>query len=397
MRKIYYSLFISWLHVYIYVITTGRIWLGVPASSSLIRCVRMSESFDDASSSLNEDSRFLHSFSYAMRLWDSVDETEEASTGQSLSFSSLDTIQHGLLEVVEEGLITSRSKSAITHYGRSVQSVTRLLYEVGRWMQGSRSPRSFKIDSMFSQIQIISLVYLQKFFAKRRQKFWLLGAIFLLWVFIFLGLLSRSILGCRIPGHETPVRLSCVSRFWYAALRIAIIIMADLSRRSSTFCGVSAANCHPHHNLTFVFRCPADCRGTISSSPETVGDKGYNYRSMVAGGPITAAGINISIYRGDSFICGAAIHAGILRNSDGGGGVVSLVGEHNDFPAVDANGILSLNFTPSFPVSFTFVEDASRASAQCRDPRWRLVLVTVLFTVTVSTFTTSPSAFFGSS
>ena len=127
-----------------------------------------------------------------------------------------------------------------------------------------------------------------------------------------------------------------------------------------------------------------------------MGDKTYNYRNMVVGGPITTAGANISIYRGDSFICGAAIHAGILSNSDGGGGVVSLVGENHGFPAIDANGILSLNFTPSFPVSFTFLEDPSGASIQCRDPRWRLVLITVLFTVTVSIFTNSPSAFFGS-
>ena len=176
----------------------------------------------------------------------------------------------------------------------------------------------------------------------------------------------------------------------------ALPVLADLSRRSSTLCGVDAANCHPSRNSTFAFRCPADCRGTIISSPETVGDKVYNYRSMVIGGPITAAGEKMSIYRGDSFICGAAIHAGILSNSDGGGGVVSLAGEHHDFPAIDANGIQSLNFTPSFPASFTFLEDASGASAQCQDPRWSLVLITMFFTVTVSIFTTSPSAFFGS-
>ena len=192
------------------------------------------------------------------------------------------------------------------------------------------------------------------------------------------GCLAFRFIGMRL--FELP------SSFW----------LISLFRRSSTFCGVDAANCHLSGNLTFAFRCPADCRGTIISSPETVGDKAYNYRSMVVGGSIKAAGTDISIYRGDSFICGAAIHAGILGNSDGGSGVVSLVGEHHDFPATDANGILSLNFTPSFPVSFNFLGDGSGASAQCRDPRWRLVLITVLFTVTVSIFTTSPSAFFGS-
>ena len=103
-----------------------------------------------------------------------------------------------------------------------------------------------------------------------------------------------------------------------------------------------------------------------------------------------------SIYRGDSFICGAAIHAGILSNRYGGSGIVSQVGEHRDFRAVEANGISSLNFTPSFPLSFTFLDNANTSSPQCKDPRWRLVAITMVFTVAISLFTTSPSAFFGS-
>lgn len=173
-------------------------------------------------------------------------------------------------------------------------------------------------------------------------------------------------------------------------------MLADFLRRSSTFCGVDASNCRPFHNVTFAFRCPADCRGTIISSPETIGDKEYNYRSIVVGGSTIAANSSLQVYRGDSFVCGAAIHAGIFSNQDGGSGVVSLVGEHQNFQAIDANGISSLNFTPSFPLSFAFLKDVGGNTAQCNDPRWRLLVITLLFTVTVSIFTTSPSIFFGS-
>ena len=175
-----------------------------------------------------------------------------------------------------------------------------------------------------------------------------------------------------------------------------MVALADSLRRSSTFCGVDAFNCRPFYNVSFAFRCPADCGGTIISSPETIGDKEYNYRSLVVGGSTTAADLNLPIYRGDSFICAAAIHAGIFSDSAGGSGVVSLVGEHNGFPAIDANGISSLNFTPSFPLSFAFLKETRGNTAQCSDPRWSLFIVTVLFTVTVSVFTTSPSTFFGS-
>ncbi len=174
-------------------------------------------------------------------------------------------------------------------------------------------------------------------------------------------------------------------------------MQTDFLRRSSTFCGVDASNCRPFYNVTFVFRCSADCRGTIISSSKTIGDKEYNYRSIVVGGSTTAANSSLPIYRGDSFICEAAIHAGIFNNHDGGSDVVSLIEEHNDFPAIEANGISSLNFTPSFPLSFAFLNDASGNTALCNDPRWRLLVITVLFTVTVSIFTTSPSVFFDSS
>lgn len=129
-------------------------------------------------------------------------------------------------------------------------------------------------------------------------------------------------------------------------------------------------------------------------SPETIGNKEYNYRSMVVGGPKIAENRSLSIYRGDSFICGAAIHAGIFSSYHGGSGVVSLVGEHNDFSSVDANGISSLNFTPSFPLSFTFLREIDRNTAQCNDPRWELLIITVVFTIIVSILTTSPSVFF---
>jgi hypothetical protein len=130
-------------------------------------------------------------------------------------------------------------------------------------------------------------------------------------------------------------------------------------------------------------------------TPETIGDIEYNYRNMVVGGSKSADNRSLSIYRGDSHICGAAIHAGIFSNYGGGSGVVSLVGEQNEFPSVDANGISSLNFTPSFPLSFIFLRENNGTTAQCNDPRWKLLIITIIFTITVSIFTTSSAVFFG--
>ena len=166
-------------------------------------------------------------------------------------------------------------------------------------------------------------------------------------------------------------------------------------RRGTVDCGLNGSACRPFHDITFGFRCPADCRDVKIYSPETIGDIEYNYRSIVVGGSAASDDESSPVYRGDSFICAAAIHAGITNNYRGGSGVVSLIGERNNFQASEANGILSLNFTPTFPLSFTFSKESGGNTLLCRDPRWILLFITVTFTVTISMLTTTPSVFFG--
>jgi LCCL domain len=78
------------------------------------------------------------------------------------------------------------------------------------------------------------------------------------------------------------------------------------------------------------------------------------------------------MYRGDSFLCGAAIHAGIVRDQRGGCGIVSLLGENSDFRGLKMNGMESVGFNSSFPLSFSLDQgdsSAQRALSQCSDPR----------------------------
>jgi hypothetical protein len=117
---------------------------------------------------------------------------------------------------------------------------------------------------------------------------------------------------------------------------------------------------------------------------------------LVVGGTPNASESRESVYRGDSFICGAAIHAGILKDSRGGCGVLSLIGEQSSYGSAMKNGILSVGFNSSFPMSFDFDQSDSvlRASEKCRDPRWDLLILSTIFTSIFSIFTTSPVSFF---
>ena len=145
-----------------------------------------------------------------------------------------------------------------------------------------------------------------------------------------------------------------------------------------------------------AFRCPSGCKAVNILNPRTIGAEEINYRSLVVGGPAGLDTANV-VYRGDSFICGAAIHAGVIEDQRGGCGILSLLGERRNFPSVERNGIQSVAFNSSFPLSFTFDQESSIHSSpsQCSDPRWRLLGVSVVFTFVLSMTTTSPALFFG--
>ena len=179
----------------------------------------------------------------------------------------------------------------------------------------------------------------------------------------------------------------------------SLVPMANPTRPNSIACGLNGQECEPFTNRTFAFRCPATCGDFTISTPETIGDQKIKYRNIAIGGPLEVNDTSIPIYCGDSFICGAAIHAGLIDNQYGGAGTVSLIGEQRNFPSVQSNGILSIRFDSSFPLAFTFLEGGQAivsSGGRCQDPRWTLLAISVLFSSFLSICTTSPAVFFGS-
>lgn len=132
-------------------------------------------------------------------------------------------------------------------------------------------------------------------------------------------------------------------------------------------------------------------------NPYTIGNASIVYQPLIVGGAPEGSDGNDMIYRGDSFICGAAIQAGVLRDTSGGCGVVKLIGEKTSYGATSRNGLSSVGFNSSFPMSFDFdrSEQVRSDSAQCTDPRWGLLALSTIFTALFSLFTTHPATFFG--
>lgn len=163
-------------------------------------------------------------------------------------------------------------------------------------------------------------------------------------------------------------------------------------RRRGNDCGINGDSCRPFDNFAYPFRCPASCSHEQVFEPYAIGNKTLEYQSLVVGGPPAGSdSVADAVYRGDSFVCSAAIHAGYLSDKQGGCGVLRLIGNHKDFPSSDRNHVKSVEFNSWFPLSFQFAEGKA---ANCRDLRWQILAVTLTFSIVLSLFVTSPAIFF---
>ncbi|KAK8209180.1 hypothetical protein M8818_003875 [Zalaria obscura] len=256
--------------------------------------------------------------------------------------------------------------------------IKRVSGAVVTWVKGPQPPRIYKIEPLFPQIQHAPLKLLDRYAPKRAQRAGLLLAIYFFWLLAFSLIQWKSSFASDIEGYGSPVRLNCGDTYW----------------GKGNDCGVNGDQCRPFSNHSMAFRCPANCIKTHVLNPHAVGDQEVVYKPLVIGGPTNGSDpIGSAYYRGDSFICGSAIHAGFVNNKQGGCGVLTLLGEQKDYQASKRHGIGSVAFDSYFPQTFAF-EDGTQA--QCRDLRWPLLAISIIFTATLSLFTTSPAVFFWS-
>lgn len=127
--------------------------------------------------------------------------------------------------------------------------------------------------------------------------------------------------------------------------------------------------------------------------PHVVGNQSFKYQGLVVGGAEPGSA-DTPIYRADSFVCQAAIHAGAISNSNGGCGVVKLEGSSHSYPSTKQYGIQSVGFPSTFPKSFSFIELSSSHESCPKDPRWPLLGVTIASVILLWLFATSPAVLF---
>lgn len=252
--------------------------------------------------------------------------------------------------------------------------VRRLVKATAKWARGPPSPHRYRIDPLFPLVQHAPIVVLDKYLPRKLHRALAVIGFFGMWLLAFALVKREGLAVVEIPEWGTPTQIGCGSTYW----------------TSGNGCGVDGVDCRPFTDGGYPFRCPASCASYQVLNSRAVGDQEVLYQSLVIGGPPEGADTP-AVYRGDSFICGSAIHAGVISNANGGCGVVKLIGRRADFNSTTRNGITSIPFDSYFPLSFTF-EPGIKCDA--RDVQWSLLAISVVFTAVFSLFVTSPALFF---
>lgn len=152
-------------------------------------------------------------------------------------------------------------------------------------------------------------------------------------------------------------------------------------------CGFNARDCLPFEDKSYYIRCPALCdRGGWTYSAINVGNQRVKYQGYEIGGgriiyPDDSQMTLSNPYRGDSFICGSAVHADIVSPIYGGCAKVNMQGFQTSFPSKEGkhNTHYSVNFDSFFPSSYVFVEFLDGVSSGCVDPRFLVITLNILF------------------
>ncbi|KAI2793962.1 hypothetical protein POX_a00551 [Penicillium oxalicum] len=245
-----------------------------------------------------------------------------------------------------------------------------------KWIKGPDPPHTLLLRPLFPRVQELPAQYLDHFFPKRKQKLALLIFLYVAWFVPWSLVILHSRSSGYIEGYGKLQTLSCGTTFW----------------AFDNGCGINGNDCRPFSASTLAFRCPANCRDWKLLEPHVVGNQTFNYQPLVVGGPVSGSR-DSAIYRADSFICQAAIHAGVISNN-GGCGVAQLEGAAPSFPSVEQHGIRSESFPSTFPKSFSFPELPSHQSSCPADPRWSLLGLTAAAVGILWLFCASPPVLF---
>lgn len=210
----------------------------------------------------------------------------------------------------------------------------------------------------------------------KRIKVTCLAAYLIFWFLCVLNILSPYFtVPPHVDGdkHVKVLSLGCTDQLW---------------KGKNAACGLDGQDCLPGNTKDVFIRCPALCDRSWTYSLEPIGDQRIKYRGYFVGGGDEANGKWTkdqlsNPYRADSYVCGSAVHAGIMSPFTGGCARLSYSsGEQSGFESKKGHyGVDdSIAFPSFFPASFYFknlVGQKNQHFHQCHDPRLPILVMNI--------------------
>lgn len=257
------------------------------------------------------------------------------------------------------------------------------LKAISSWLsfwKGPSTTRNLSVSLFWRPIQLLPERILQQLNPSVR--FGLLLILWVLWGASNIILTRRNIMALSYLEPSNPISNNAADNF---------IPLLNCGRNDAYWkgpgsrCGLDGESCIKSLiGKTLSFRCPMNCKSSgWTYQPWSIGAYEAMRTAVVIGGPST--------YRGDSFICGAALHAGIISDMVGGCGTLEWLGPQSHFEgAIGSDGVShSTEFNSSFPFSFRFKtdnEEEVQPIAYCKDLRILQILDNVFFLFSAAYF-----------
>lgn len=268
---------------------------------------------------------------------------------------------------LEEAQLLLREEFDFEDSELATQQHTKRSFGYLDFLSGPHPARPQTIHPFLPFLQEAPARLLNKILARRQHQNLFLNVILVSWLLLFVGFLTTELPTADEDGKYV-INLDCTDSLW----------------KRKNGCGINGVNCHPFEDSSFPFKCPSKCADVQLLNPHAVGAYNANYRPLVVGS---------ETYRGDSFVCASAIHAGIVDNRSGGCGRVELVGGQKNFTSTRSHGIESIAFDSDFPLSFKFADDDK--GLKCSgEHRSALLTVSLLTTIVLSLLSTQSKIFF---
>lgn len=161
----------------------------------------------------------------------------------------------------------------------------------------------------------------------------------------------------------------------------------DIWKGPNALCGFNGSECTGNLPIgtEIRFRCPANCWR-----------ESWAYREMPAGTQVSyhdSFVVGSETFRGDSFVCAAALHRGVISNRYGGCGVLKITGPQPSFRGSRGNNsITSLDFDTEFVQSYSFLDPNNLELRGCTDTRFSILVVSLIAILIYAYMGTNPKA-----